>query len=191
MKTQQSVFTKTWPENHPQTPPAELRRSHFCGVFNQHLHLAVSCTCVINKMRDLLSASSQKQSFCCKRRASTSLCLPACTCFTVRTRRVKTRIHIPLAKWGCFGEMWTFWLFLNGCWGLRLGFKVQVRNGFQLRVSLRYLIVMVRYQARDSGIDCVNESPNKGTNTQNSKFLQRIRKETRLTKLQKTKINEW
>lgn len=117
LKTRQSIFTKTWPENHPQTPPAELRCSLFYGIFNQHLHLAVSCTCVINKMRDLLSSSSQKQEIELLLQALLShiivrVCARACfcTCYTARTR-----IDISLEKWRHFWKDRTVWLFLNGC----------------------------------------------------------------------------
>lgn len=72
-------------------------------------------------------------------------CVHACTCYIVRTRIVKLRIHISLAKWGHFWEMGTFWLVWNGYWGLRL----------KLRVRVRCLVVMVRIKVRDWGIDCV------------------------------------
>lgn len=165
MKTQQSVFTKTWPENHPQTPPAEPRRSHFCGIFNQHLHLAASCTCVINKMRDLLSASSQKQSFCCKRQNSTSLCACLHVLHSEHQTSEDQNIHSASkvkSLWGNVDILAGF----KGCWGLRLVFKVKVRNGFLLRASVRCLIVMVRIHSRNLRIDWIR-------------------------KLTKTKINEW
>lgn len=133
MKTQQSVFTNSWPENHPQTPPVELQRSHFCGIFNQHLHLAASCTCVINKKRDLLSASSQKQSFCCKRHAPTSLCVCVHVLHSEDQNSEDRNIHFS-------SKVRSFWVnvdILAGfkcCCGLRQGFKVKVRNGFKLRV---------------------------------------------------------